>query len=70
MISKMNKRLILFERGLRKTQEKTLRLDDEDLEGNYEDFIREKNLFLFNHIFSSDSKLSKSNQPHRPKMKF
>ena len=60
MISKMNKRVILFERGLKKSQEKTLRLDDEELEGNYQEFIKEKNLFLFNHIFSKNAKSIKS----------
>jgi hypothetical protein len=57
----MNKRVVLFEGGLKKSQEKNLRLDDEELEGNYQEFIKEKNLFLFNHIFSNDESIKKSN---------
>ena len=61
MISTQNKRLVIFERGLNKKQETKLRLDDQDFEYNYQDFIKEKNLFLFNHIFWNSPESRQSN---------
>lgn len=61
VVSKENKKAILFEKGVSERQEKKINLNENDLKDNPEQFIKNKNIFSFSHIFNSCCSSEKSN---------